>query len=284
MVKLIRPTWYNEEFYSKERSPEEWLFELSKRYALEQQLHVISHLEIAEQEKCFIKNIFNEQIDKYLHLIESIESQPIRYPAISDIFLMYHQLINTNWYKQNPNREKFESAISAIINDTNLSPEQEMSFREMQKTPWCVTYEHHQQDNWCPKIEMERLSGIPLLLDPGYKKKDIIAILKRKFNGWVGKSKRRGIEEQLNIWQESQILAVFDLKLWFEIQKVKITNIGIHELIWPYGRVSEFTGEEVNPYDDIDHCIDLVSKIIDRNVICSLITWCEGRKFKKFST
>lgn len=279
--KLIRPHWYNVEFYSKERSPEEWLFELLKRYAFGQQFHSISHLRIDEQEKIFIKEVFNEQLNNIINFIEAIAPQPIRYPSISDIFLMYHQLTNTEWYKKNPNREEFERAILEIINNKKLTREQEIAFRGMQKIPWCISYGNHQQDNWYPQIEIEHLSGIPILIDPAYRKNDIIAILKKKFDRWVGKSKRPDISEQFNIWQESQILAVFDLKCWLEIQKVKFTKIDIHRLIWPNGRVSKSTGEEVNPYDDIDHCMNLIKKIIDRNVISSLITMCEARKFKK---
>lgn len=89
------------------------------------------------------------------------------------------------------------------------------------------------------------------------------------------------MQDQFDTWQESQILTVFDLKIWFEIQKTKINNIDIHKLIWPDGRVSKVTGEGVNPDDDIRHSIDLTIQIIDCNVISSLIMLCEGRKFKE---
>lgn len=282
MIKeSIRPGWYDDKFYSKKKTPEEWLFELWKRVAFNQQFHAIHLLSIQEQEKRFLEVIFDTQSDKYLSSVEAIEPQPIRHPSVSDIFLMYHQLANTDWYQKNSNREEFENAIFAITENRALSREQKLAFSEMRKIPWCVAYENHQKDNWYPQKEIEYLSGIPILLDPGYDKEDTITILKRKFDAWIGKKKRRQVQDQFDIWQESQILAVFDLKLWFEIQKTKITNIDIHKLIWPEGRISKVTGEGVNPDDDIRHSIDLTIKVIDINVIGSLHRLCEGRKFKR---
>lgn len=194
---------------------------------------------------------------------------------------MYHQLTNTDWYQKNSNREEFENAISAITENRSLSREQKIALMEMQNTPWCIAYENHQKDNWYPQEEIGYLSGIPILLDQRYDKEDTITILKKKFNAWMGKKKRRQVQDQFDIWEESQILAVFDLKIWFEIQKTKISNIVIHKLIWPEGRISKVTGEGVNPDDDIRHSIDLTIKVIDSNVIASLIMLCENRKFKK---
>ena len=151
----------------------------------------------------------------------------------------------------------------------------------MHKTPWCAFYENHRKDSWCPKKERVcfYLSGIPLSLDPAFLKKDTITLLKRKLNAWIGKP--QNIESQFARWQESKILAVFDLKLWFKIQRIEYTNIGIHKLIWPSGRVSDLIGDEVNPYDDIDHSISLANRVIEQSVISSLLIMCQTRKFKK---
>lgn len=282
--ELRRPSWYNDEFYNKSREPEEWLYELWKRYQFDQDkiglANSIYTYPIKQQEKWFIEFIFDKQIEKFLNnFLEATPPHPIRYPSVSDIFLMYHQFINSDWYKSNPNREAFESAISTITNEGTLSREQNIAFIEMYKTPWCVFYENHQQNDWCPKNEMKYLSGIPLSLDPGYAKKDTDKILKKKLNAWVGKL--QGIQVQFDRWQESNILAVFDLRLWFQIQRIEFKKIDIHRLIWPNGRVSNTTGEGVNPYDDIDHSIDLVNRVIDKSPICSLLTMCNARKYKK---
>lgn len=101
MIKeSIRPGWYDDKFYSKKKTPEEWLFELWKRVAFNQQFHAIHLLSIQEQEKRFLEVIFDTQSDKYLSSVEAIEPQPIRHPSVSDIFLMYHQLANTDWYQK----------------------------------------------------------------------------------------------------------------------------------------------------------------------------------------
>ncbi|CEG59362.1 hypothetical protein [Legionella fallonii] len=281
--ELTRPSWYNDEFYNKSRTPEEWLYELWKRNTFNRDETAlpdsIRNLSIKEQEQYFIKVIFEQKIEKILRLLKPTPPRPIRDVSISDVFIMYHLVTNTDWYKNNPHRVAFESAISAITNEDALSMEQKIAFHEMHETPWCVFYENYQQDSWCPKKEMEYLSGLLFSLDPAYSKKDTLTVLKRKLNASVGKL--QDIQVQFDRWQESKILAVFDLRLWFKIQGIGFTNIGIHKLIWPKGRVSSSTGHEVNPYDDIDHSIDLANKVIDRSSISSLLIMCEARKFKR---
>ncbi|AMV13829.1 hypothetical protein SCO11_01985 [Legionella pneumophila serogroup 1] len=281
--ELARPDWYNDEFYNKTRTPEEWLYELWKRDRFNRDKtglpHSIRKLPIKEQEQYFIDVIFEQKIEKMLSFLKPTPPKPIRDVSISDVFIMYHLVTNTDWYKNNPHREAFESAISAITNKDSLSMEQKIAFHEMHETPWCVFYENYQQDSWCPKKEMEYLSGLLFSLDPAYSRKDTLTVLKRKLNASVGKL--QDIQVQFERWQESKILAVFDLMLWFKIQGVRFTNIGLHKLIWPKGRVSSSTGQGVNPYDDIDHSIKLANKVIDRSSISSLLIMCEARKFKK---
>lgn len=281
--ELIKPTWYDDEFYNKSRTPEEWLFEFWKRVQFNQDetgfpssFHMLS---VKEQESHFISLILNQQIEKFLSSIKASPPQPIKYPSVSDIFIMYHLVKKSEWYVNNPNRDAFERAISTILNKGTLSSEEKVSFGEMYNKPWCAYHENHQQDNWCPKHEIEHLTGIPISIDPGYAKKDTIEILKKKLNAWVGKL--QGVQCQFERWQESKILAVFDLTLWFKIQRVQYKNIDIHKLIWPNGRISSLSGEEVNPYDDIDHSIDLANRIINKNILGTLLMMCEVRKFKR---
>lgn len=285
--KPTKPNWYDDSFYNKSRTPEEWLFELWKRYQFKQDeiglscsIYILSK---EEQEKLFIEFIFDQRSEKLLKYLEATPPQPIKYPSVSDLFIMYHRLVNTDWYKNHPKREVFEDAISVINSNGTLSREQKIAFCEMHKTPWCVFYENHQQENWCPKKEkeMEYLNGIPLSLDPGYIKKDTITVLKKKLNAWVGKI--QDIRKQFDRWQESKILAVFDLTYWFKIQGIEYANIDLYKLIWPDRRFSALTGEEVNPYDDIDHSINLANKVIDRSPISSLFCLCETRKASKES-
>jgi len=144
---LVRPSWYDDEFYNKKRVPEEWLFELWKRHQFKQNKfglpHSIDILPIEEQKKYFIKFIFDPQIEKAINgLLEANPPQPIKHPSVSDIFIMYHLLTNSDWYKNNPHRGAFESGISTITNEGTLSKEQQIAFLEMYNTPWCVFYEN----------------------------------------------------------------------------------------------------------------------------------------------
>ncbi|MCE3044654.1 hypothetical protein [Legionella sp. 16cNR16C] len=92
--ELTRPSWYNDEFYNKSRTPEEWLYELWKRYQFNQDeiglpnsIHTYS---IKQQEKYFDEFIFDRQIDKFLSFfVKATPPEPIRYPSVSDIFIMY---------------------------------------------------------------------------------------------------------------------------------------------------------------------------------------------------
>lgn len=281
--ELTKPSWYDDEFYNKTLTPEEWLYELWKRYQFSQDQigvpHSIYSLPINQQAKWFLEFIFDKKIEKFLNIfIKAVAPQPIKYPSISDIFLMYHLLTKSEWYKTNSNREVFESAISTIIDEGVLSREQSNAFQEMYKTPWCAFYENHQQESWCPKKEIEYLTGNPLSIDPGYAKEDTIIILKNKLNAWVGKL--QGIEFQFDSWQERKILAVFDLRLWFKLHGIKFTNVGIHRLIWPNDRISSSSKEGINPNDDMKHSVKLINRVINKSVISSLISLCEAKKFK----
>ncbi len=281
--KLIKPSWYDEEFYNKNRTPEEWLYELWKRNQFRLGDIGLSHstpsLSLHEQEKYFIEFIFDPRIENYLSYLEATPPRPIRDLSVSDIFIMHNLLTNADWYKNHPKRHAFESSISTIAEKRTLPKEQMRAFYEMYKTPWCVFYENHQQDSWCPKKENVYLSGIPISLDPGYLKEDTIAILKKKLNACVGKI--QDIRSQFERWQSSKILAVFDLMLWFKIRRIEYSNIKLHNLIWPAGRISKLKGNEVNPYDDIDHIISLTNRVIDDGPIRSLMVLCQARKYKK---
>lgn len=283
--KLTRPSWYNEEFYNKTRTPEEWLYEIWKRNQFKQgkiSLHFsVNSLPLTEQEQCFVEFIFEQGCEKFLSLfLKAAPPQPIKYPSISDVFFMYHLIKSSEWYKSHSKREAFESGIPAFINNETetLSREQKEAFLEMHETPWCAFHELHPQEDWCPIKEIGYLSGIPLSLDPGFIKADTVKVLKKKLNGWVGKL--QDIRLQFDRWQESKILAVFDLMLWFKIQKTEYSKISLHNLIWPSGRVSNLTGEEINPYDGIDDKVGLATRVIDDSTVCSLLSLCNTRKYK----
>ncbi|WP_115710298.1 hypothetical protein [Legionella sainthelensi] len=274
--ELSRPSWYSEEFYNKGREPEEWLFELWKRHQFEVNLY---RCPTEQQEQYFLDFILNQQIESFLNrVLVATPPQPIKDISVSDIFLMYHHLTNSEWYKNNPNREAFESAIYSITNEGTLSREQKIAFHEMYNVPWCIFYENHQQESWCPKIEMKHLTGNPLSIDPGYIREDIITILKRKLNAWIGRP--QSIECQFDRWQKSKLLAVFDLRHWYNIHQIKFTYKDIHKLIWPEGRASGSSIEEVDPDDDIKNNIKLANKVISESVISSLLIMCEAKKFK----
>lgn len=65
--KLIRSSWYQDEFYNKNRTPEEWLYELDKRYNFKQNKIGISQpiniLPQNKQEKYFLEFIFSQEIE-----------------------------------------------------------------------------------------------------------------------------------------------------------------------------------------------------------------------------
>ena len=95
--ELTRPSWYNEEFYNKNITSEEWLFELWKRVQFNQSETGLPNsfriLPIKEQGKYFVEVVFDQQIEKFISLVEASPPQPIRCPSVSDIFIMYHLLL-----------------------------------------------------------------------------------------------------------------------------------------------------------------------------------------------
>jgi hypothetical protein len=280
---LERPDWYNEDFYSKKRTPEEWLYEIWKRDKFNRDdlgfPFSIRLLSAEKRKKCFQEIIFLNDIKEFLSGLQATPSQPIKHLTVSDVFRMANMISNSDWYKSQPDRELFESAIASMTNGTELSKDQKIAFNKFYDTPWCAFHEKSNDKTWYPNKDMIYLSGIPISLDPGYAKKDIINQLKSKLTRWVGKL--QDIELKFNTWQDSNILAVFDLMTWFRIQDIEYSKIALFKLIWPQGRLSMTTKEYVNPDDDIDHSISLVVRVISRDVIRTLAVMCEARKHRE---
>lgn len=276
--QLEKPSWYQDKLYDKNRTPEEWLDEFRRRDDFKR--NDISKRPIKEQKNIFLWFMFDQKFDDVLTLLKPTPHQPIKNLSISDVFRMYHLLINTEWYKNHPERYVFESAIHKISysNETLTDNEKETYFK-MHETPWCAFHENHQQDGWYPTKDIAGLSGIPISLDPNYPKQDTSVILKKKLTAWVGK--KQHIRLRFDSWQERKILAIFDLINWFKILRIEHTNIGLHRLIWPDGRFSKDTGEIVNPDDDIKESIGIMNRVINESIIEKLFIMCEDIKFKK---
>lgn len=280
---MEKPDWYQEEFYNKKRTPEAWLFEIWKRDKFNRgDLGLpcsIRILPIEEIKKHFLKFIFSNDINWFLAGLQPTPSQSIKPATVSDVFRMASMIANSDWYKNQPDKELFESAIATITKEGELSMEQKIVFNRFYDIPWCTFHENCQDKTWYPNKDMAYLSGIPISLDPSYAREDITTELDNHLKLWVGKLHE--IEQKFDTWHERKLLAIFDLTLWFQIQNIKYKKIDLHRLIWPKGRSSLTTGEEVNPDDDIAYSMNLAERIINRNVIRTLTIMCEARKYKE---
>lgn len=283
---MEKPDWYQEEFYNKKRTPEEWLFEIWKRDKFNRGdlglPYSIRILPIEEIKKHFLKFIFFNDIDWFLAGLQVTPSQPIKPVTVSDVFRMASLITNSDWYKNQADKELFESAIEMITRGDELGIEQKAVFNRFYDIPWCTFHENCQDKTWYPNKDIAYLSGIPISLDPSYAQPDIISQLKNHLKRWVGKL--QNIELKFDTWQESNILAVFDLMTWFQIQNIKYKNIELHRLIWPDGRFPPGTNNPVFSDDDIDHSIKLAERVINRNVIRTLAVMCEARKHREQTT
>ncbi|MFZ2315624.1 MAG: hypothetical protein WAW86_08230 [Gammaproteobacteria bacterium] len=284
MAKSIeRPDWYQDEFYNKQRTPEEWLFEIDKRIKFDKdELNIpfsIRLLTLEEKKQLFLKVIFYNEIENYLSQLDEIPSQPIKHLTASDVFLMEKLLSNSEWYKEHPNREIFESAIEASANGEKLNEKQKIAFNQFHDLPWQSFLRNSSEKTLHPNKYIPYLSGIPLSIDPSYSKQDITKLLNINLTSWVGKL--QNIELHFNTWQENKILAVFDLMIWFKMQNLEYTKISLHRLIWPKGRFSLTQDEYVNPENDIEHSIKLMERAINENVRRMLAIMCEARKTNK---
>lgn len=280
--ELTRPSWYDDEFYNKNRTPEEWLYELDKRYNFKRNkiglTHPINELSQEKQEKYFREFIFSQGIESILNDLKPTSRQPVKYPSVSDIFIMYHHLINSSWYQNHPKRLTFENGISKHFKNGILTGKQKDILMEMHDTPWCAFHKNYQQESWCPNKDFHFLTGIPISLDAFHSKEDICTDLKNKLTAWAGKP--HDFLSKIETWQESKVLAVFDLIAWFKIKQIKYTKIGLYYLIWPNARISKTTGEEVEPNDAIKNSIKLTDETINSSVIKLLVMICEDRKQK----
>ena len=282
---MEKPDWYQEEFYNKKRTPEEWLFEIWKRDKFNREdlglPYSIRILPIDEIKKHFLKFIFSNDIDWFFAGLQPTPSQPIKPITVSDVFRMASMIANSDWYKNQPDKELFESAIAAITKGDELTIEQKSVFGQFYDIPWYAFHENSHDKTWYPNKDIAFLSGVPISLDPSYAKEDITTELDNHLKTWVGKLHE--IEQKFDVWHERRLLAIFDLRMWFQIQNIKYSKIGLHKLIWPKGRYSLTTDEVVNPDDDIAYSMNLAERIINRNVIRTLTIICEARKYKEQS-
>ncbi|GEM_PF-4884377 len=280
--ELKKPSWYDDVFYNKSRSPEEWLCELNKRYNFKRDkiglTHQINKFSQKKQKELFCEMLFSKNTESVLDVLKPVSRQPIKYPSVSDIIIMYHHLVNSSWYKNHPKRFTIENAISKTLTNGILTGKQKDILMEMHDTPWCVFNKNSQQASWRPNEDIPFLTGIPVSVDVFHLKEDICTDLKNKLTEWVGKP--HDFLSKLDIWEESKILAVFDLMTWFEINQINPTKKILYDLIWPKGRISKTRGEYVEPYGAIKNSIKLADEAINPRVIKLLVMICEDRKQK----
>lgn len=281
---LERPDWYREEFYNKNRTPEEWLYEIHKRNKLasDKLNWPVSFwaLSIEAQRELFLKIVFADDIDVFLSNLQPTPFQPLKPLSVSDVFRMHMLITNSDWYKNHPKKELFERAIFAITNEQMLSIQESAAFSEFFETPWHSFHENSLDENWYPRKDIIHLSGNPMSLNINASKEDIRLLLNHYLAQWLPKKKLQDVELRFPSWQESKILAVADLKLWFRILGQDYDNIDLHKMLWPKDRISQITGERVNPYDDIDRILNEVERVFNDSTVCTLLNLCEQQKFK----
>jgi hypothetical protein len=281
--KIEKPEWYPLPIYNKKITPEEWFYEIFKRVAFKNTLSLsnssIHLLEASVKANLYLEKISENNLVEFLRtMIYPIPGKPIKPLSISDVFRLYGLIKKSNWYQNHPDKIIFESAVDTLTNGNELNQEQKIIFSKFFDTPWYTFHENSTNKVWNPLKDFTYLNGVPVSIDPGYAKEDTAKELKNLLSAWVGKL--QDVSYKYDSWQTCNILAVFDLMMWFKIQNITCTKIALHKLIWPKGRISKKIDGLVNPDDDISLIIDLVDKVISSNVLRTLLLVCENRKCK----
>lgn len=278
--KIEMPDWFPRALYTRELSPEEWLFEIYKRAFFNCQPPYILSKELKAD---YFKGMIEH--DDRQGLLEKLRpqlGQPIKTMSVSDVFRLCSLITNSSWYQNHPDKAVFESAIDTLAKGGQLSEGQKIIFARFYETPCDVFHESSNQERWFINREITHLSGVPVTIDPCYNKDDCSKELKRILKQWVGK--QHDVSTKFDTWLEYKILAVFDLRVWLKIQEIKYSNIDLHNLLWPKGRISSHSEDLVNPYDDIDRIIEESEKIITLSTVRMLWLACESRKYQMQNT
>lgn len=286
---LERPDWFPLDIYSKKLSLEEWTFEIFKRVMFnndtipnlimvfpdsnrppeQMSLHLLTH---EERIAIFMECIKERNKTRFLEEIKLMAPNPIfpiSAPSITDVFIMFNNIISSDWYIKNHKKYNLVKLIEKIHRGETLNDKETLIFMEFQFKAWDNT---ESEDNKIshPNEKTRYMNGIPAIINQHFSKDDASSYLSSLLTDWTGKIHE--LSTSFDSWNTYQILAFFDLTVWFKLNHIKAHRTCIYSLIWPgMGRRAEKHDGYVNKSDDIGDIHAKVLKVISDDALRTLM-------------
>lgn len=275
--KIEIPSWYPLPVYNKELTHEEWLHEIFKRSKIKD-IQASSALNQQSRLEIFNAIILKDEIVDIRSVLQAQLGQPIRDLSISEVLYIAELIKREKSYSENPDMKILESAIKAKANNISLTNEQENVFSKFYDIPWHSFHEESNNKSWYPRIPY--LMGAPVTINAFYFRTDILSELKKLLTRWT-KPKFRAISKKIFLtWTKKNILAIFDLQLWYKINNLEVPKIELARLLWPNPPISKKRKATTVCLDDyIDEAITLSDNNIHDGNVSMLFQTCENRKF-----
>jgi len=277
--KIEIPSWYPLPVYKRELTPEEWLHEFFKRSKIND---ILANPFLTQQNRLEIFNaiILRDEIIDIRSALRGQLGQPIRDLSIAEILYLAELIKQDKSYTENPQTRILESAIKTKAQNIPLTNEQKEVFTQFYDIPWHSFHENTNDKNWYPRIPY--LMGAPVTINAYYFRTDILGVLKNLLTRWTHKKLRAISSDVFSTWSEKQILAIFDLRVWYKINNIEFSKIDLARLLWPNPPVSKKKKATTVYLDDyIDEAIDLCDTNIHHGNVSMLFQTCESRKFLK---
>lgn len=275
--KIEIPVWYPLPVYNRELTPEEWLHEIFKRSKLND---ILASPFMNQKTKLEIFNtiILKNEIVDIRTALRSQLGQPIKDISITEILYIAELIKQEKSYSENPDTKILESAIKAKAHNIPLTGQQKAVFSRFYDIPWHSFHGESNNKNWYPRIPY--LIGAPVTINAYYFRTDILSELKKLLTRWT-KKKMRAISTDVFLnWSEKNILAIFDLRVWYKINGIDVPKIELARLLWPDPPTSKKKkGTTVYLDDYIDEAIALSDKNIHEGNVSMLFQTCESRKY-----
>jgi hypothetical protein len=270
---ITAPDWYPLAIYTKNLSSKELLDEICKRHLL------INHLSNPaltqqQQEASFYKLIIeNKLLPASINLKKTTKKpHPIQTISVFEILHMSNQIRNSQWYSMLEDREQLEQALSNLSDRQPSSPNQYKLFEKYLGIPW---------DKFQPFNQSELINkysnGIPVTIDTGIDREDIITELRNILNRHQGNKLWALSQKVFDSWQRKKIFAICDLKTWFKIKNIKYKKTDLARIVWgsrPPISPNHDTAVNIKAY--INDAIKESQEVINMGTIRPLWLYCES--------
>lgn len=131
------------------------------------------------------------------------------------------------------------------------------------------------------------MNGTPMSIDFSVEYKSLQSSLQKHRNSYIEQNnlnkKPRSIPDIFPEWEQKQILAIFDLLVWYDINEINLKNHKneLASIIWPILPLSDKTRNPYDPIELLEIATELSKKAITQATVRALIMLCENETHQK---